>query len=344
MKSFVLYSLVAIAAALTIAGCGGGGSSAPIAAPTQNTAPIANGGNAQSVVAGSKVTLSASGSSDADGDALTYVWTLSNKPAGSAASLTGITSSSPTFVADLAGTYVASLIVNDGKVDSTPVMVTITAATVVGFDSLTPLPPNMPSYGPEAYALTSLGDRITLKSGFHRTLNSISVGMSSWACQSGGWNTNDCLSAANSTFSHPVTLRVYDSSGTQVATLTQTFNFPYRPSASTACTGGRWLAPNGTCYNGFASEITFDLSSLKVTLPDNNFSYDLSYNTNTQGPAPLHKPGPYDSLNIGTYSLPATPSVGSAQQPGYIVWNGVPTDESGDGVAGIMTQVQVTAP
>ncbi|MEO7129414.1 MAG: PKD domain-containing protein [Rhodoferax sp.] len=86
----------------------------------QNTVPIANAGNAQSVVAGTTVTLNASGSSDADGNALTYVWTLSSKPSSSAATLTGNTSSNPTFVADVAGIYVAALIVNDGKLDTRP--------------------------------------------------------------------------------------------------------------------------------------------------------------------------------------------------------------------------------
>ena len=57
----------------------------------------------------------------------TYAWTLSSRPAGSAAALTGASSAAPTFTADVAGTYVASLVVNDGKVNSTAATVTITA-------------------------------------------------------------------------------------------------------------------------------------------------------------------------------------------------------------------------
>jgi len=97
-------------------------------AATGNTAPVANAGVAQNVVAGSAVTLDGSTSSDANSDPLTYAWTLTSKPAGSTAALSSATSAKPTFKADAAGTYVASLTVNDGKVNSTAVTVSITAA------------------------------------------------------------------------------------------------------------------------------------------------------------------------------------------------------------------------
>lgn len=343
MKLTIMGSILAAAAALMIAGCGGSSSTAP----SQNAAPIANAGNAQSVVAGATVNLSASGSSDPNGDPLTYSWALSSVPTGSAATLTGLTSASPSFVPDRVGTYVATLIVNDGKMNSTPVTVTITAGTVVGFDSLTPLPPNMPSISIQASytpaPLVSLGDTITLKPGSPHTLNNISVAMSSWACQTGGWSTNDCVSSPGSVFSVPITLKVYDSNGNLLATQTPTFSIPYRPSADPACTGanaGKWQASNGTCYNGFASEITFDLASLKVTLPGDAFSYVVSYNTDTHGAMPTGVTGPVDSLNIGVYNLPATPSVGSETNPGYLLWNGASVSEG----AGIMAQVQLTGP
>jgi len=93
-----------------------------------NAAPVANAGVAQNVVAGSVVTLDGSASSDAYGDPLTYAWTLTSKPAGSTAALSSATSAKPTFTADVAGTYVGTLTVNDGKVNSTAVTVSITAA------------------------------------------------------------------------------------------------------------------------------------------------------------------------------------------------------------------------
>ena len=57
------------------------------------------------------ITLNGSASSDANGDPLTYSWSLTTKPAGSAAVLSNPTSVSPTFTVDRAGNYVAQLIV-----------------------------------------------------------------------------------------------------------------------------------------------------------------------------------------------------------------------------------------
>ena len=99
-----------------------------VIASVANSAPVANAGVAQNVVAGNVVTLDGSASSDANSDPLTYAWTLTAKPAGSAATLSSTTSAKPTFTANLAGTYVANLTVNDGKVNSTTVTVSITAA------------------------------------------------------------------------------------------------------------------------------------------------------------------------------------------------------------------------
>lgn len=123
--------LVGILTAVLV-GCGGGGgeSAAPTTATvsppvTQNTLPVANAGVTQNVLSGQKVTLDGSKSSDADGDALTFKWSLIGKPPGSAANLSDLTSAQPTFVADAAGTYGASLIVNDGKDNSASAVVTI---------------------------------------------------------------------------------------------------------------------------------------------------------------------------------------------------------------------------
>ncbi|MGI9135135.1 MAG: PKD domain-containing protein, partial [Rhodoferax sp.] len=96
-----------------------------------NVAPVANAGSAQSVTLGTKVTLDGSASSDANGDSLSYAWTLSAKPSGSSASLASASTVKPTFTPDVAGTYVASLVVNDGQLSSSASTVTVTAVQAV---------------------------------------------------------------------------------------------------------------------------------------------------------------------------------------------------------------------
>ena len=92
---------------------------------TDNSAPVSNAGTDQAVLVGDTVQLDGSGSSDVDGDALTYAWSLISKPAGSAATLSGTTIVNPTFVIDVAGTYSAQLIVNDAASNSVPDTVVI---------------------------------------------------------------------------------------------------------------------------------------------------------------------------------------------------------------------------
>ncbi len=106
---------------------------------TTNTAPVANAGPPQNAIVGVNVLLDGSGSSDADHDSLTYSWTWNSAPAGSLAAFTGANSASPMFNPDIAGLYVAQLIVNDGYVNSVPSTVMITAALPPAI-SLTPSP------------------------------------------------------------------------------------------------------------------------------------------------------------------------------------------------------------
>ncbi len=112
--------------------CGGSSSSDDDSgggATSTNTAPTANAGAEQAVSTGTLVTLDATASSDSEGDSLTYTWSISSIPDGSAASLSDNSSATPSFTADLDGSYVISLVVNDGTVDSSADTVTITATT-----------------------------------------------------------------------------------------------------------------------------------------------------------------------------------------------------------------------
>jgi hypothetical protein len=98
---------------------------------TSNSAPIANAGTSQSASVGTEVVLNGSGSSDSDGDALTYRWSLVSVPGGSHSVLINPNSVSPSFLPDLPGTYVVGLIVNDGLVDSVQSTVQVLAIASV---------------------------------------------------------------------------------------------------------------------------------------------------------------------------------------------------------------------
>lgn len=93
-----------------------------------NNPPVANAGPDQNVSTGSIVTLDGSGSRDADGDLINYKWSFTSKPLGSTSTISDPTVMHPTFTADVDGTYLIRLVVNDGRVDSGPSMVTVTAS------------------------------------------------------------------------------------------------------------------------------------------------------------------------------------------------------------------------
>ena len=114
---------------LLVVGCGGGGGGGDESVGDNNT-PTADAGVNQNVTIGSTVTLDGSASSDADGDSLTWSWTLTSMPSGSSATLSASSAVKPSFIADLDGAYVFSLVVNDGMASSVADSVTITAATV----------------------------------------------------------------------------------------------------------------------------------------------------------------------------------------------------------------------
>jgi hypothetical protein len=84
---------------------------------TFNSAPVANAGIDQSVPVGGRVVLDGSGSTDVDGDALTYEWSLIERPDNSSASLLNADPARPTadFVVDEAGRYIAHLTVRDAN-------------------------------------------------------------------------------------------------------------------------------------------------------------------------------------------------------------------------------------
>ncbi len=152
MKALFCYGLVAV----VLAGCGGGdGRDCSAAVNSCNAPPVANPGVAQNVLMATATTLDGSGSSDADGNPLTYAWSFVSAPAGSTAVITSSTSSKATFIPDLAGIYLVNLTVNDGKTNSAPVTTTVTASATNL--SITQAPFADGSAIPVRFAATSVG-------------------------------------------------------------------------------------------------------------------------------------------------------------------------------------------
>jgi hypothetical protein len=237
--------------------------------------------------------------------------------------------------------------------------------TTVYDSTVSPLPGNLPGLGFEATQTSQFGNQVTL-SGAANQLNNVVVTMSSWGCQSGAWGNgygtaNACVTTPGTTFSEPITLNVYsvganNAVGGLLATDTQTFNIPYRPSASNpsglsaqgcSATNGEWYdSTDNSCYNGFANNITFDFSAQGVVLPS-NVIYGVAYNTSDYGAVPYgHSTAcyvtaagcGYDSLNVGLNADPTNVSVGSDPNPGTVYWNtATAADYCDDGAGGTGT-------
>jgi beta-lactam-binding protein with PASTA domain len=107
-----------------------------------NDPPVASASSSGGeVTVGTAVSLSGVGSTDANSDTLTYLWSVLTAPAGSTASISGATSVSASITPDMAGSYTIRLVVNDGFVDSSPATLAISAAVpMVTVPSVTGLP------------------------------------------------------------------------------------------------------------------------------------------------------------------------------------------------------------
>ena len=213
------------------------------------------------------------------------------------------------------------------SVSAQPAAMANSQAVIVYNSIPNPIPPNVASEGPEAYAFSQIGDGLALAGATGGKLDTVTVVMSSWACQTGNWYSATCATTPGATYPMPITLNVYSvvstgtslegatpspAPGTLLATVTQTFALPYRPSTNSAnCTGGAWYDSKvQTCFNGFAAPITFNLSSLKVSLPS-QIVVGVVYNTSDYGPTPYGDSTAchattagcfYDSLNVSTDS------------------------------------------
>ena len=199
-----------------------------------------------------------------------------------------------------------------------------TAQTETVYNSIPkPLPGNVASEGPEAYAFSELGDGLNLVAEPEgSTFSEVTVILSSWACQSGNWSTNNCVTHPGATFKQPITVNIYGVDNTGIApdssvplaTITQTFTLPYRPSSDPVnCDPQTWFSKKDkTCYHGIAVPVSVDFSSFHLPLqPNNKVIVTVAFNTTHYGPSPIGESAscytssggcPYDSLNISTDS------------------------------------------
>ena len=205
--------------------------------------------------------------------------------------------------------------------------------TVVYNNIPSQLPGNVPSQGFQCCQTAEFGDNVELAGTARRPI-SATVLMSDWAMHS----TYPDMPAAG--YTHPITLNIYavtnvggtPALGALLGTVAQSFLIPWRPEPTPSC-GTAWKASNGTCYNGFAFTITFDLTSLSIVLP-NDVIVGVAYNTNSWGYHPLGIAGPYESLNVGTVAI--SPSVGTDVEPDAVFWNtGVAAWYSDGGTGGV---------
>ncbi len=207
------------------------------------------------------------------------------------------------------------------------------------YDStISPLPAHLVSEAFEATSTSEFGNKITLAPS-SSALTNVVLTMDSWGCESGGWNTDNCVTTPGSTFPVPITFIIYaagadNAVGPVLGSVTQTFNIPYRPSADDVhCTGtsaGEWYDPTtATCSHGLPTNVTFDFSSLDLVLPT-SVIYGIEYNTTHYGPNPIGESAPcftssggcgYDSLNVALTDDPTNVTVGSDPNPGKLYQN-----------------------
>jgi len=108
-----------------VSGCGGSAGTGQDAGT--NAAPLASIDDDREVSLGDLVALSGAGSTDPDGDQLTFAWRLRSKPTGSSTALSETGPAAVEFTADALGTYVIELVVSDGDLSSAPVVSVVEA-------------------------------------------------------------------------------------------------------------------------------------------------------------------------------------------------------------------------
>ena len=197
------------------------------------------------------------------------------------------------------------------------------AAPAVVYDSIPDeQPASYPSLGYQATSTWEFGDHVQLGSD-NRTITDVTISLTSWACESGQWNLGDCETTPGSTFSHPVTMNLYevDNSGSTplagdlIASATNDVVAPYRPTpspdecAQSAGSKPWWDAERESCQNGLAFDVDFDFSSASA-ISGNDVIVTIAFDTQSYGENPTAENGPYNALNVSVNSV-APPVIGT---------------------------------
>jgi hypothetical protein len=181
------------------------------------------------------------------------------------------------------------------------------------FDSTVPFAGqvNFPSEGYQCCQNSNFGDEIAFAPGTPRALTDVTLTLSDWAVHS------DYPSMSPAGYSVPLTLTLYDTSGTQIASQTISPIIAWRPETGGCADLTAYQGTDGLCYHGLAQNVTFDFTG--TTVPD-QIIYALGFNTQTYGLTPTGTAGPQNSLN---FALTTTgPSVGTDLNPDQLFRNG----------------------
>ena len=142
--------IAATAAVWLVAACGGGGGgSSPPPPPPPNAAPTAvAGADVTTAISPAGVELDGTGSSDPDGDGLSYAWSILSEPANSQSNIVSAATSRPTLTAQAPGDYEIELKVTDprGASGYDTVIVSLTNDPPV---AAVDVPATMPAIGEE---------------------------------------------------------------------------------------------------------------------------------------------------------------------------------------------------
>ncbi len=207
------------------------------------------------------------------------------------------------------------------------------AAPAVVYDSIpVEQPASYPSLGFQAQATHEFGDYVLLGGG-NRVITDVTISLTSWACETGQWNLGDCVTTPGSTFTHPVTMNLYEANNTGsapvvgdlIASVTQDVVAPFRPTpdsgekcAQSAGSKPWYDAVRDSCQNGIAFDVSFDFSG-EGAVVGNDVIVTLAYNTQSYGPAPTgNASGPENSLNVSLNNLSA-PTVGTDENAGEMI-------------------------